>query len=324
MSTQTPPRTVYRPRRTRSGNPPPFQLTSRDIDILTVVARYRFLNSGHICTLIAGSPKNIRNRLKGLFEHGFLDRPECQYDFYRPGGGSQLAVYALTDKAARLLHRQGSFTQGERLSCQQRNHVISRPFLEHTLEVADFAINLKVSVRNQTDVELVANEDLLHRLPQETRQLAKPFRLNVPVIHKSTRNNIGVEPDYAFSLGFPELKRRAHFLCEIDRNTMPVERSSLAQTSILRKFLAYQALWQANLHTSHFGWRNFRVLIITNDREHAQCMRACLRHHTNGQGLQLFWFASRQTLDWSNILEHQWIDGAGQPRSLVSITPLSP
>ena len=80
---------TYRPRRVRSGHPPPFQVTKRDVEILRQVARHRFLNSEQIRRLIPGSDKNITNRLKALFEHGLLDRPDCQYDFYRPGGGSK-------------------------------------------------------------------------------------------------------------------------------------------------------------------------------------------------------------------------------------------
>jgi hypothetical protein len=61
------------------------------------------------------------------------------------------------------------------------------------------------------------------------------------VICKSSRHAIGIEPDSAFSLGFPAAGRRAYFLVEIDRGTMPVERSDITQSSMLRKFLAYGA-----------------------------------------------------------------------------------
>ena len=129
-------RRTYRPRRKRSGNPPPFQLTPRDKDILRAVARFRFLNSGHICRLIPGSDKNIRNRLKALFEHGFLDRPECQYDHYRPGGGSSLLVYGLGEEGARLLAHEDGFVKGRHVSWGEKNKSVGRPFLEHTLRVA--------------------------------------------------------------------------------------------------------------------------------------------------------------------------------------------
>lgn len=109
---------TYRPRRKRSDNPPGFQLTPRDIEIVKLVAEHRFLNSDHIRQMVAGSDRNISNRLKGLFEHGFLDRPECQYDTYRIGGGSKLLAYALADKGARLLADQQT---GKRISWTDKN-----------------------------------------------------------------------------------------------------------------------------------------------------------------------------------------------------------
>ena len=133
MPTQTKSRLRYRPRRKRSGNPPPFQITPRDLEILRAVARYRFLHSGHIRRLIPGSHKNLTNRLKGLFEHAYLDRPPCQYDFYRPGGGSSLAVYALADKGARLLSHHDGLTFGDHVSWAHKNREVGRPFFRtHT------------------------------------------------------------------------------------------------------------------------------------------------------------------------------------------------
>ena len=119
MSTNTFTNGSYRPRRVRSNNPPPFQLTKRDIEIVELVARNRFLNSDHIRRLVAGSAKNITNRLKALFEHGYLDRPQCQYDYYTPGGGSSFISYALGERVARLLAEKEH--PGKRISWTHKN-----------------------------------------------------------------------------------------------------------------------------------------------------------------------------------------------------------
>lgn len=317
MTLDTSVRGPYRPRRTRSDNPPPFQLTDRDLDILRAVARYRFLDSGHIRQLIAGSDKNIANRLKGLFEHAYLDRPECQYDFYRPGGGSSLAVYALSDKGARILNHHDGHASGPRVSWAHKNRQVGRPFLEHTLAISEFAIGLSVAVAANPVVDLCDGPELVTRLPATTREAAKPYRLSVPVTFKSTRQTIGIEPDYTFSIGFPAAGRRAYFLVEIDRGTMPVERSDITQSSMLRKFLAYGAVWRSKLHTQAFGWRNFRVLVVTANTERAQNMREVLKQFTGGRGSPLFWFTDREALDATNTLEHTWIDGEGQQRCLL-------
>lgn len=310
-------RKTYRPRRRRSGSAPPFQITPRDLDILRVVFRYRFLNSFQIIKLINGSEKNIRNRLKGLFELELLDRPACQYDFYKPGGGSSPLVYALSIKGERLLLHQDGMLAGGRVSARKSNQPIGRPFLEHTLDVADFAVNLITDVQQQDNLDLIDSDALIKRLPLETQSLRKPFKRTVPVLYKSMRHQIGVDPDYAFSLADLKRKRRAHFFVEIDRGTMPVERYDLKQTSILRKYLAYNALWKAKMHNSHFGWKNFRVLFVTCDKIRAQHMRDCLYTHMGLKGSPLFWFTDKLSLEADNTLAHKWSDGQGMKKSLL-------
>ena len=307
----------YRPRRKRSDNPPPFQLTERDLEILRAIARYRFLDSVQIRRFIDGSVKNLANRLKGLFEHAYLDRPDCQYDFYRPGGGSSPTVYALGDKGARILAHHDQMVRGPRVSWAHKNRKVGRPFLEHTLAISDFAVDLTVAVAANPDIALCEGPELLARLPATTRQAPRPYRLSVPVVFQSARQTIGIEPDYVFSLGFPARGRRAYFLVEIDRGTMPVERSDILQSSMLRKFLAYGAVWRSKRHTEAFGWRNFRVLVVTNTAERVQNMREVLMRHAGGNSSPLFWFADKQELAADKLLAHDWIDGQGNARQLL-------
>ncbi|MGD9786195.1 MAG: replication-relaxation family protein [Hyphomicrobiaceae bacterium] len=291
------PRCRYRPRRRRSGNPLPLQVTPRDIDILRAVARFRFLNSGHITTLLPGSARNMRARLKLMFEHGLLDRPECQYDTYRPGGCSAEIVYALADKGARMLAKTGHPEIAGIAAWSQKNRAAGRPFLEHTLAVADFAVSLHASVRSRDDIVLLDDAALITRFPAPTCDLPNPLRISVPVILDGTRHVIGIEPDYAFSLGLPALRQRANYLVEIDRGTMPIERSGLAASSILRKLITYREIWRSGLHTSQFGWRKFRVLTVTTEAERAKHMRECALRHLGPTDASLFWFTDRTTLE---------------------------
>src|SRR5271166_1925834 len=77
-ATLTPSQSSRRPRFRRVEEPPPFQLTARDVAILHAVARYRFLSSTLIIRLIGGSAQQILRRLQLLFHHGYLDRPTSQ------------------------------------------------------------------------------------------------------------------------------------------------------------------------------------------------------------------------------------------------------
>src|SRR5438874_12536667 len=91
-----------RPRYRRAANLPPFRLTDDDIIIVRQLARYRFLRSIHIAALVGRSLDRTNDRLKGLFHHGYVDRPLAQLDYY-PTSGSAPMVYALANRGARLL-----------------------------------------------------------------------------------------------------------------------------------------------------------------------------------------------------------------------------
>ena len=174
-----------------------------------------------------------------------------------------------------------------------------------------------MAVRRHNTLVLVDGAALIARFPAETRARKKPLATTVPLVFKGTRHTIAIEPDYAFSLERPGKGRRANFLVEIDRGTMPIERSDLGVSSILRKLLAYQALWRTKGQASQWGWKNFRVLFVTEGRERMEHMLACQRFHMHGKGSPLFWFAERSTLLSGDLLALPWTDGENATRSLA-------
>ncbi|MGH1407415.1 MAG: replication-relaxation family protein [Rhodomicrobiaceae bacterium] len=307
----------YRPRRVRSDNPPPFQLTRRDIKMIHLVAKYRFLNSDQIRKLVKGSHKNITNRLKTLFEYGYLDRPDCQFETYRLGGGTSPLVYALTDKGAHLLANECEYRELTRHGWSAKNKSAGRPFLKHTLAIADFVTSLQLAISNRDDVQLIDSEALENAFPMNTQELSKPYRLNISVIHQGTRSDIGLEPDYAFALYLPQMQKRAHFLVEIDRGTMPVLRRDLKQSSVLRKLLAYQSMWKMKRHTVHFGWQNFRVLFVTTNTERVENMIEATNSNSQTEGSPLFLFADKPELNENNLLLDKWNNLNGIRQSLL-------
>ena len=127
---------------------------------------------------------------------------------------------------------------------------------------------------------------------------------------------LGVTPDYQFAIQYPDGRFRA-FLVECDRGTMPVDRGNLLQTSLKRKILAYAAAKRANLHQRHFGWKAFRVLLITTNRMRADNVLATIRANVHEHGRGLFLIADVPTLATTDILSYPWRDAAGQTHALV-------
>jgi hypothetical protein len=304
------------PRFRRGSVPPTFRLTDDDIVIVRLLARHRFLRSTHIAVLVGRSLDRTNDRLKGLFHHGYVDRPLAQLDYY-PTSGSAPMVYALANRGARLLiDRYGIVFANVEWS--RKNREAGRPFIEHQLEIVDFQVGLALATSGRSDVRLVHAEEMVPTFPDQTYTQRNPFALRAKISEHGTMREVGLVPDFIFGLALSGGSHR-YFVVEIDRGTMPVVRTNFLQTSYERKMRAYITAYAANEHERHFGWKPFRVLTVTTDQFRLQTMMKALQnlHVPHSPGGQLFYFTTRADLATSNPLSHSWCDGRGREVRLI-------
>jgi DNA-binding Lrp family transcriptional regulator len=305
-----------RPRFRRASEPPAFRLTDDDVEIVRQLARHRFLRSTHISVLVGRSLDAVNGRLKGLFHHGYIDRPRAQLDYY-PTSGSAPMVYALADRGARLLIERDGI-EFANVEWSRKNREAGRPFIEHQLEIVDFNIALEYAVRHRGDLRLVHPDEMVATFPDQTFSARDPFALRVQLSHQGTLHDIGLVPDLAFGLALPDRSRR-NFMVEIDRGTMPVVRANFSQTSFERKMHAYLTAHAAKAHEQRFGWNTFRVLTVTTDEHRLHSMQKALRelHVPHSPGTSLLYFTTRDELRAPDALMHSWRDGSGRDVRLV-------
>jgi len=304
------------PRFRRASEPPAFRLTDDDVAIVRQLARHRFLRSTHIAALVGRSLDRANDRLSRLFHAGYIDRPRAQLDYY-PTSGSFPLVYALADRGARLLteHDGIEFPNPE---WSRKNREAGRPFIEHQLEIVDFRVALQCAADKCGAVRILHPEDIIGAAPEATQHARDPFALKVKLSDQGTLREIGLIPDLVFGLMLPDGSRRS-FMVEIDRGTMPIVRRDLTQTSFEKKMRAYLAAHAAGVHERHFGWKTFRVLVVTTDSHRLQSMTQALHelHIPSSLGASLFFFATRADLRAADPLMHTWQDGAGKPQRLI-------
>ncbi len=302
-----------RKRYTRGGASLRVELTDRDIDILKYVRASRFLRSTHIIALVDGSPKKLTERLGQLFHAGLLDRPRAQIDYH--ADGSTPMVYALGQKGAFVLaERFGG--DDHRFDWARKNQRAGRRFVDHTLSIADVHIALTLACRNHPAAELLSAHTLHAKLPEATQLKKTPWLVSAKVPIVGQMQDLGVVPDYVFGLRLHDDTRRC-FVVECDRGTMPIVRKALEQTSMLRKLLTYDAAWRAKFQERAFGWKNFRVLIITSDATRAETIRRAVASLNSGRGSELFLITHAAHLDAVGVLTDPWRDGKGRSVSLV-------
>jgi hypothetical protein len=234
-----------------------------------------------------------------------------QLDWYTKG--SEPMVYALGRRGAEVLESVDHVTRGG-IRWESKNRNLSRLFLHHTLAVADVMVTFEVACRGRKDVQFIPPEEVLAGAPEPTRHLRLPFRWQVEVRQAGKLHRLGVEPDRVFGLHFkgqPEGRQSSFFFLEADRGTMPVARRGLAQTSFLRKLLAYQETWRQGIHKTHLGIPNFRVLTVTTASERVDHLVAAGRTFTRGSA-RLFLFKHGERLIREDILARAWVDGQGK------------
>ena len=129
-------------------------LTARDHAVLQAIRKYRFLTSAQIGTLYVTncSTKTSQTRhrnllLKRLSDYGLIRPLERRVG--GEGGGSSLQVWHLTEAGYRLLTLNDP-DAGPR----KRTKEPSAMFLNHTLAVAECAIQMTCISRNSYDIDL--------------------------------------------------------------------------------------------------------------------------------------------------------------------------
>lgn len=268
--------------------PPGLDVTERDIAIMQTTARHRFVRSTHLQALMPDEPPaKILRRLHKLYHNGYLDRPRAQIDYHRKGGGSKPMVYGLTSRGERLL----AVETGK--SPKRRKAGAMRLSLEHALAVTDFMVSLEQVCRERGDVRIIEPDEILEGASERVKRQPNPFMWETNVRWGGEEHRLHIAPDKVFGLAYGDGRRRYYFL-EMDRGTMPVGRSDIRRTSLLRKYLSYDATFRDSLHRSLYGLPGFQVLTVTtSEKRVARCREILLEVASESRAAKRFLFASK-------------------------------
>lgn len=292
---------------------PAVRVTEDDIAIIRAVARHRFLRSTHLARLLEDrTPKKLVERLGRLYHNGYLDRPRAQLDYFATAG-SRPMVYALGGKGAQILAEiEGG--EARDVDWTWKNRSVGRPFLEHTLLVADLMVGLHCALRARPQLRLIEADAILAAAPEATRGLDNPWRLSARVQVAGVPHTLAVIPDAVFGIDDTAARVRRYYFLEADTGSMPIARRDLRQSSFQRKLLAYLAGGgRQNLFGSRLGIGNFRVLTLTTSEKRITTMLDVLRAATDGAGSAQMLFAGRAALESSgDPLALAWLSGKGE------------
>ena len=279
-----------------------IELTERDIELFKLLNRYHFLRSNFLYAFLGGnSETRFKERLGHLYHDGrYINRPEQQWQFansrYMP------VVHELDDRGEQVLRERGLIHSDSPLFKKGRMGAYRQ--FAHELMICDCMASVELGVRQDQSLRFISWQEIIAKSPESTRKLDNPFAIPVSVSHKfprtgvAQRADIKIVPDGLFGLEYTRDGSRAYrfFALEADRNTQPVTRSDLRQTSYLRKILAYRQISAQNIHKSHLGLPNLFVLTVTTNESHMTNIMSLVRELAHEGKSRMFLFKTMSSL----------------------------
>lgn len=298
--------TKRRSRMRRVATDKRLQITERDIEVLRLLGRYRYLRSSHLHALAGGqSHKRFIERLGHLYhEGGYVDRPAQQWQAinarYMP------AVYELVDAGEQLLVELGAANRNLSPLLRKGRHGAIRQY-RHDLMICDILASIEIGIRATGSLRFVSWPEILAspKMPEATRAAANPFALPVSVTYSCPKTNATerwdkpLVPDAIFGIEYSSGGRKTYrfFALEADRNTEPVVRANLLQTSYLRKMLQYRAVVAQRTYLTRFGLPNLLVLTVTTNEQHLRNIMELAGTLAGGTSSPSFLFKTMPSLD---------------------------
>jgi hypothetical protein len=270
----------------RDGVAAAVRLTGRDIAILKLLARFRYLPADYIHAFIDGNEKALSHRLNLLSRRPnvYIARPHQQRQ--NADANCRPLIYELDERACRLLREHG-------FSLFPKRH--HRNFA-HELMVSQITASIELGVRDDSNVRLITWAEILasDKTPRTTREAASPASISVSYALRSDRRTETITAD-ASPFGLERMiegKRSYLFFpgIEADCGTEPVDAGDPGRSSIAKKFAAYAAIAEQGIYRSHFGFPNFFVPFITTSSARLASMMQLLNRQTGGRGSKIFLF----------------------------------
>jgi len=246
----------------------PFRLTDRDLEIVSTVHEYRYVTNDHIRALIPGSPQQLTRRLRGLFDHHYLERlkPQTARLQRLPDPTYYLA---LGPKGAELLR---SVLPQENIYWRPKHNLRTEDFVEHEAMVADFRITLQLAAGQTPDVQLLA------WAPEDT--VSTTFH----VAHGNTAVPYQVRPDgyAALSIG----PQHWNLFFEADRGNVDHRRIARKLRAYWHYFSDGSPYWT----TYHEPKRRLVLFATTTEARLRNLLETTAALDDRARGLMQFWY----------------------------------
>ena len=255
-----------------------YRMTPDKVDILELLAQYKYLRSHSIRALLPErSPRNLGNTLRIMFDHGLLTKPREQLrgynNLYCPD------IYMLTPKGEQVLIERGrSPLSITRLYRQATDGPIKN--FSHAMMVCDTLSSIHAGTLHQP-VEFISWTEIVARTDHEN-----PMKLPCALRHNGEALDTYVVPDGLFGLRYPN-GQVSFFALECEAQN-PIEPKTLKRASFLKKLLAYRDIAKTGVYKAQLKIPNLRVCVVAPTPQRIGTMMALTERIARSSNLFLF------------------------------------
>lgn len=298
-------------------------LTERDKAWLRMIHRHRFMTTDQ-AEMLAGwvdggaNRDAVNDRLRKLYDHDFLDRPEVQIE--QSHKEKRHTIHVLGQKGAEWLTKSdgATFPAGKGWASANRE-LKSFERMAHRIGAADTVLHFVRAIDQHPGLGMVHQLELMAEADWPKK--LKPFHLPTEVMRQGERVKRATNPDYTFALTkvVDGVEKRALFFLEYDNATEDFLKSDPITSSIGQKHEGYNDAHSRKLAKDLYGINNFRVLFVINGplERVAKFQGAFERKVGNERRAGVFLYATLAELEARGPLADIWVDGIGRRTSVA-------
>jgi len=282
-----------------------FVMTGRDVEILIVINKYRYLSTTQVHNLLFSNNTTIqsaRRRLKYLFHHKFIGRV---IPYIQPGVNNGVTAYFL-DHAGSVYLKE----LGHSVKIWSKAKRIKHRNLLHALALSEFCISFDKAVENIPELvieKFIPDFEMKANLDKSFGK--KRYTLFTEVIHPASQKSYTVYPDVLIILSI-ELKGNTYkrlFFVEIDMGTMGLR-------DIRDKLIGYNLYLEKKYHLKYLQAEKFRLLFQTTSPKRAENIKNTF---ADMKGADLVWVTDVNQVNQKTILtDNIWKDTQGIPQCI--------
>jgi hypothetical protein len=282
---------------------PPLRLGQHDLETIYLVYLCRALTTDQIAVHLfpsAAGRTYCRERLRRLYDHGYLDRDEQPVKLSE---GRKPLVYFLDKRGADLLKGQGLWHA--EVDWKPAYNQVKPGYIEHLLRTNDVRLaTTRAALRSSFTIEKWLDDRTLR-----SSQMKDYVTITGP---EGAELRAAVIPDGFFQLGQYNLTEGnekkllvSTFLLEIDLGTVVGLASRFGRRDWQRKILAYLEYFRSGLCQERYGTNIGRVLTVTTSGKRLKTLKTVTE---NAGGRKRFWFSTFDLIEKTNnvLLDPIW------------------